>query len=93
MAVAINTHEQQSISSLDALWVLIQGQKKSVQRALAKRLNAFIKAEEKAKVKMTEKEFYAKLDESIASAKAGNTIAMKDGETTDQFIDRLLCTK
>lgn len=79
------------ISSLDALWALIMSQKKSVQLALAKRLNASIDSEKTPKVKMSEDEFYAKLDKSIESAKAGNVIAMKDGESTDQFIDRLLC--
>lgn len=92
MATSI-IQETQSIEPIDALWALIQSQSKSVRRALAKRLNASIAAEKEAKVKMTEAEFYAKLDRSIESAKQGHTIAMMDGETTDQFIDRLLCTK
>lgn len=89
MAVAVQTN----ISPVDALWTLIQCQSKTVRRALAKRLNASIEAEKEPKVKMTEAEFYAKLDRSIESAKNGNTIAMEEGETTDQFIDRLLCIK
>lgn len=60
---------------------------------MAKRLNASIAAEKEAKVKMSEEEFYAKLDRSIESAKCGRTTAMRDGETTDQFIDRILCTE
>ena len=43
------------------------------------------------KVKMTEKEFYEKLDHSIESARAGHVIKQQDGESEDQFIDRLLC--
>lgn len=91
MAVAVNIPTNTTVSPVDALWTLIMAQKKSVQKALAERLNASIKAEKEAKVKMTEEEFYAKLDESIADAKAGNLITQFDGETTDDFIDRLLC--
>jgi len=92
MAVAVNNNTS-TISPVDALWTLIMSQSKSVRHVLAKRLNASIEAEKEPKVKMTEAEFYAKLDRSIESARKGNTIAMEEGETTDQFIDRLLCTK
>ncbi|MCQ2196500.1 MAG: hypothetical protein MJZ60_03140 [Bacteroidaceae bacterium] len=88
----MNTSDAQVVSPVDALWALIQGQSKTVKRTLAKRLEESLKTECKPKVKMTEEEFFAKLDESIASAKAGNRIAMNEGETTDQFVDRLLCT-
>lgn len=90
MAVAIDIHDTSAISPLDALWTLIQGQKKSVQKALAQRLNTILEAENEPKVKMTKEEFYAKLDRSIASANAGNTIAMRDDETGEEFINRLL---
>lgn len=93
MAIAVNIPNEPSISSLDALWTLIKNQKKTVQIALAKRLNASIEEDRKAKVKLSEEEFYAKLDASIESAMAGNVIAMKEGESANQFIDRLLCTK
>ena len=82
-----------TVAPIDALWSLIQCQSKSVRKALAKRLNASIAAEKGTKIKMSEKEFYAKLDRSIESARCGRTTAMLDGETTDQFIDRILCTK
>ena len=43
------------------------------------------------KVKMTEEEFRAKLAHSSAQGVAGKTIAMQENETSEQFIDRLLC--
>lgn len=74
------------MSSLEALWTLIQGQKKSVQSALAKRLNETFEAEKKAKVKMTD----AKLDKSIASTTSGPIYTMGKDETGEEFINRLL---
>ncbi|MDO4993014.1 MAG: hypothetical protein Q4E26_08675 [Prevotellaceae bacterium] len=90
MEIAVRTSDTQTMSSLDALWTLIQGQKKSVQKALAKRLNEAIAAEKEAKVKMTEKEFYAKLDRSIASTESGPIYTMGKDETGEEFINRLL---
>ncbi len=87
------TVQNKSSMTLDALWTLIQGQSKAVRYGLAKRLNESIQAEKEAKSKMTESEFYAKIDRSIESAKQGRVIAMKEDETPDQFLDRLLCTK
>ena len=90
MATSLNISEKQKITSLDALWALIMGQKKSVRRALAERLNAYIEAENEPKVKMTEEEFYAKLDKSIESAKNEPVYTMGDNETGEEFINRLL---
>lgn len=90
MAIVAPITNNQSISSLDALWALIQGQKKSVQRALAKRLNAAIEADKEAKVKMSEKEFYEKIDKSIASTASGPIYTMGANETGEEFINRLL---
>ena len=42
---------------------------------------------------MSEKEFYSKLDHSIEQAKAGKIIRQKDGESTEDFINRMLCTE
>lgn len=81
------------VGVIDALWALIQCQSKSVQRTLAKRLNAQIEEEKQAKARMTEEEFYAKIDSSLESAKAGKILKMNEGETTDEFLDRILCIK
>lgn len=43
------------------------------------------------KVKMTEAEFRAKLARSSAQALEGRTIAMREDETAEQFINRLVC--
>lgn len=43
------------------------------------------------KVKMTEAEFRAKLELSSAQAKQGKTIRMHEDESSEQFINRLLC--
>lgn len=44
-------------------------------------------------VVMSEKEFYEKLDRSILQAQEGKVIRQKEGESTDDFIDRMLCTE
>lgn len=40
---------------------------------------------------MSEQEFYEKLDHSINQVKEGKVIYQKEGESTDDFIDRMLC--
>ncbi len=49
------------------------------------------KPQTELKVKMTEEEFRAKLAHSSAQGTTGQTIAMQENETSEQFIDRLLC--
>ena len=44
-------------------------------------------------VVMSEKEFYEKIDRSILQAKEGKVICQKDGETTEDFVNRMLCTE
>ena len=44
-------------------------------------------------VVMSEKEFYEKIDRSILQAKEGKVIRQKDGETTEDFVNRMLCTE
>ena len=41
---------------------------------------------------MSEQEFYEKLDHSINQVKEGKVIYQKEGESTNDFIDRMLCT-
>ena len=43
------------------------------------------------KTEMTEKEFFAKLDESIASAENGNCDEMGADESGEEFLERILC--
>ena len=43
------------------------------------------------KTEMTEKEFRSKLEHSSAQAAEGQTIRMQENETSEQFINRLLC--
>lgn len=43
-------------------------------------------------VVMNKKEFYKKLEHSINQVKEGNVIYQKDGESVNDFIDRMLCT-
>ncbi|MCQ2335383.1 MAG: hypothetical protein MJZ89_06050 [Paludibacteraceae bacterium] len=52
-----------------------------------------VKVTQKPKAKMTEEEFYAKIDRARKSAEAGHVYRQKDGESIDEFVDRLLCTK
>lgn len=43
------------------------------------------------KVAMTQEEFRAKLEHSSAQAAQGQTIRMHENESSEQFINRLLC--
>ena len=49
------------------------------------------KAPLEPKVKMTEAEFRAKLECSSHQAAEGKTIRMRDDETAEQFVNRLIC--
>lgn len=40
---------------------------------------------------MSEAEFYEKINKSVESAKKGRVYKMQDGESINDFIDRLLC--
>ena len=93
MAVAVNADNIQTVSPIDALWSLIQHQSKTIRRTLAKRLNASIEAEDKPKTKMTEAEYYAKLDKSIEASKSGKAIVMGTEETGEEFINRMLSSQ
>ena len=42
---------------------------------------------------MSESEFYSKIDRSIKQAEEGNVIRQNDGESTEDFINRMLCTE
>lgn len=42
---------------------------------------------------MSESEFYERIDHSIHQAKEGKVISQQQDESTDDFIDRLLCTE
>lgn len=50
-----------------------------------------MKQKEERKVCMTKDEFRSKIEASSAQAESGNVIAMRPDETSEQFIDRLLC--
>ena len=44
-------------------------------------------------VVMSEKEFYEKVNRSIMQAEEGMVIRQDEGESVDDFIDRMLCTE
>lgn len=44
-------------------------------------------------VVMSEKEFYEKVNRSIMQAEEGRVIRQDEGESVDDFIDRMLCTE
>lgn len=41
----------------------------------------------------SKQEFYDKLDRSLEQIKSNQSISKEDGETSEQFIERLLCTE
>ncbi len=77
------------VSSADALWSLIISQPKKVQKILWDRMKAMEAETERAapKVKMTKKEYYDMLEESI---KSGVSETMEPGESGEEFLDRIL---
>lgn len=48
--------------------------------------------EVKPKSKMSEKEFYEKIEAASKNAAAGNVIQQQEGESINEFINRMLCT-
>lgn len=52
-----------------------------------------VKVTQKPRVKMTEEEFYAKIDAARQNAESGNVFAQRDGECINDFINRMLCTE
>jgi antitoxin (DNA-binding transcriptional repressor) of toxin-antitoxin stability system len=42
---------------------------------------------------MSKEDFFAKIDKAAQSVKEGKGIRQRDDESTEQFIERLLCTK
>ena len=42
---------------------------------------------------MSEKEFYEKIDRSAMQAKEGKVIRQEEGESAENFINRMLCTE
>ena len=42
---------------------------------------------------MSEKEFYEKIDRSVVQAKEGKVIRQQEGESAEDFVDRMLCTE
>lgn len=90
MEIVMNAQSEQAISTLEALWTLIKGQKKSVRKALAERLNESLKTENSPKVKMSEEEFYVMLEESIKSTETGPVFTKGQNESGEDFINRLL---
>lgn len=91
METAIKNVQPTVSDTIEALWTLIQAQKKSVKQALAQRMIEYIDTTPKeAKVKMTEEEFYAKLDKSIESTPTGPIYTMGENESGQDFINRML---
>ena len=51
------------------------------------------KANHDEPTKMDEEQFYALIDHSIKQMEEGHFTKQMDGESIDDFVDRLLCTK
>lgn len=89
MTMEATTNDIHIVSSADALWSLIISQPKRVQKILWDRMKAK-EAENKEpapKVKMTKKEYFDMLEESI---KSGVAETMEPGESGEEFLDRIL---
>lgn len=61
-------------------------------KAAIKQLKGVVSVKESTpKVRYTEQEFYDKIEKSARSAEQGPVYTQSQGESVDQFIDRLLC--
>lgn len=62
-------------------------------KTLARQLKGVMSVREvKPKTKMSEKEFYEKIEAASRSAAAGHVIQQQEGESINDFINRMLCT-
>ena len=52
-----------------------------------------VKVSTEPKVKTSEKEFYAKIDHSIATSSPATNISMKPDETGEEFVKRILAAQ
>ena len=85
MISSANTVQQLVVSIDDASLV------KSIKNAISLLKGVSSVKEQKPKVKMTEKEFFQKLDDSIESARKGKITRMRSNESGKEFLDRVLC--
>ncbi|OWV02506.1 MULTISPECIES: hypothetical protein [unclassified Fibrobacter] len=64
---------------------------KSIKQAISMLKGVSSVTVNKPKVRMTQQEFFKKLDDSVASAKRGRTVRMLSNESGQEFLDRILC--
>lgn len=67
--------------------------KRAIKQALKQLKGVMSVKETTPKCRMTEKQYYEMLDHSIEQANNGETIAMNEGESVEQFLNRLVCTQ
>ena len=63
---------------------------KSIKQAISL-LKGVSSVKESEPIKMTEKQFFQKLDDSIASMQKGKPVRMKQNESGKEFLERILC--
>ena len=83
----IPTHTAQLTIDVDA------SMKRAIKQVLKQIKGVVAVKDTTPKARMSEKEYYAMLDRSIEQADNGQTIAMQEGETVHEFLNRLVCTQ
>lgn len=78
-----------NMSSLEALWTLIQSQKKSVQRALAQRLNNAINTEKKARSSQFINIPNSETIEAINESRSGKYAGTLNMQSLEAFMDSI----
>lgn len=67
--------------------------KRSIKQVLKQIKGVIAVKETTPKARMSEAEYYAMLDRSIEQANNGQTVAIEEGETVHDFLNRLVCTQ
>lgn len=67
--------------------------KRAIKQVLKQLKGVVAVKETTPKARMSKADYFAMLDHSIEQAVNGQTIAMHEGESVQQFLNRLVCTQ
>ena len=91
MPTSIHTQEMSRISPVDALWALIQGQSKSVQKTIKHRLDVLYPAEspESAFAKTTSPDLKVRIEKGREEIRRNECVTVRSKEELDDFLSAL----
>ena len=91
MATSVQIQDIPTVAPVDALWTLIQGQSKSVQKALKERLEALFPAKTKRKTFSNEltPELLARIEKAREEIRRGECVTVHSVEENRRFLETL----